>query len=132
MTRVTAARVVAAGALMLAAIGMAGTPPARAQISDDVVKIGVLTDMSSLYADINGPGAVVATQMAIDDFGGTVLGKKIELVQGDVQNKADIATAIAGRWYDDENVDLILGTGGSASSIATMTVANNKKRFYMA
>src|SRR5690242_1848907 len=83
-----------------------GAGPAAAQIRNDVVKIGVLTDMSSLYADINGPGAVIAAQMAIDEFGGTVLGKKIELVQGDVQNKADVATAIAGRWYDDENVDL--------------------------
>ena len=63
--------------------------PAMARISDDVVKIGVLTDMSSLYADINGPGAVVATQMAVEDFGGTVLGKKIEVIQADVQNKAE-------------------------------------------
>ena len=71
--------------------------PAVAQITDDVVKIGVLTDMSSLYADINGPGAVAATQMAIDDFGGAV-GKKIKLIQADVQNKADVGTSIAGRW----------------------------------
>ncbi|MBV8168437.1 MAG: ABC transporter substrate-binding protein [Alphaproteobacteria bacterium] len=120
---------------LTAAVALAlalGAGPAAAQISNDVVKIGVLTDMSSLYSDINGPGAVIAAQMAIDDFGGTVLGKKIELGQGDVQNKADVATAIAGRWYDDENVDLILGSGGSASSIATMTVANNKKRLYIA
>src|ERR1700754_2802737 len=81
------------------------TQPAVAQVSDDVVKIGVLTDMSSLYADINGPGAVVATQMAIDDAGGTVLGKKIEMVQADVQNKPDVAVATSGRWYDVEHVD---------------------------
>src|SRR4051794_12482439 len=82
MKRVAAAaRFVAAGALTLAAIGSAGTHPARAQVSDNVVKIGVLTDMSSLYADINGPGAVVATQMAVDEMGGKVLGKPIELVQ---------------------------------------------------
>src|ERR1051325_8264764 len=125
-----AACLVAAGAL--AAIGMAGTPPARAQISDDVVKIGVLTDMSSLYSDINGPGAVVATQMAIDDMGGSVLGKKIELVQADVQNKPDVAVSTAGRWYDVDKVDVILGTGASSSSIATMGVAGQKKRVYLA
>jgi branched-chain amino acid transport system substrate-binding protein len=106
--------------------------PAVAQVSDDVVKLGVLTDMSSLYADINGPGAVVATQMAVEDFGGTVLGKKIEVIQADVQNKADVAVAIAGRWYDTEQVDVILGTGASSSSLATSGVAKDKKRVYLA
>ena len=106
--------------------------PAAAQISNDVVKLGVLTDMSSLYADINGPGAVVATQMAVEDFGGTVLGKKIELIQADVQNKADVAVAIAGRWYDTEQVDVILGTGASSSSLATSGVAKDKKKLYLA
>ena len=101
-------------------------------MSDDVVKIGVLTDMSSLYSDINGQGAVVATQMAIDDFGGTVLGKKIELVQADVQNKPDVAVSTAGRWYDVDKVDVILGTGASSSSIATMGVAGQKKKIYLA
>jgi len=121
-------RTLMAGLVLVACL----SGPARAQLSDDVVKIGVLTDMSSLYADINGPGAVVATQMAIDEFGGSVLGKKIELVSADVQNKADIATQIAGRWYDNEQVDVILGTGGSASSLATQTVAGGKKRVYLA
>jgi branched-chain amino acid transport system substrate-binding protein len=120
-------RVVAAAALILAAI-----IPARAQVSDDVVKIGVLTDMSSLYSDINGPGAVVATQMAIDEMGGQVLGKKIELVQADVQNKPDVAVSKSGEWYDNEHVDMILGSGASSSSIATMGVAAQKKRIYLA
>ena len=61
--------------------------PASAQLSNDSVKIGVATDMASLYSDINGPGAVAAVEMAIGEFGGTVLGKKIELVSGDIQNK---------------------------------------------
>ena len=119
-------------ALGLAAIGSAGPHPARAQVTDDVVKIGVLTDMSSLYSDINGQGAVVATQMAIDDMGGKVLGKPIELVQADVQNKPDVAVSTAGRWYDVEKVDVILGTGASSSSIATMGVAGQKHRIYLA
>jgi branched-chain amino acid transport system substrate-binding protein len=108
------------------------TAPAAAQISDNVVKLGVLTDMSSLYADINGPGAVVATQMAVEDFGGTVLGKKIEVIQADVQNKADVAVAIAGRWYDTEQVDVILGAAASSSSLATSGVAKEKKKVFLA
>ena len=106
--------------------------PAAAQISNDVVKVGVATDMSSLYSDINGPGAVVATQMAIDDFGGTILGKKIELVTGDIQNKPDVAASLAGRWYDDEHVDMIMGAGASSSSIAIENVAGQKKRIFLA
>src|SRR5215213_541374 len=125
-------RAVVAAALGLAAIGSAGTHPARAQVTDDVVKVGVLTDMSSLYSDINGQGAVIATQMAIDDMGGKVLGKPIELVQADVQNKPDVAVSTAGRWYDVDKVDVILGTGASSSSIATMGVAGQKKKIYLA
>jgi len=115
-----------------ALLGLVFAGPAYAQVTDDVVKIGVLTDMSSLYSDINGQGAVVAVQMAIDEAGGTVLGKKIELVQADVQNKPDVAVSTAGRWYDVDKVDVILGTGASSSSIATMGVAGQKKKIYLA
>jgi branched-chain amino acid transport system substrate-binding protein len=117
---------------MAAGVLAGWTAPAMAQLSDDMVKIGVGTDMASLYSDINGQGAVVAAQMAIDDFGGKVLGKKIELISGDIQNKADVAATMAGRWYDDEKVDVILGSGASSSSIATMNVAKEKKRVYLA
>jgi branched-chain amino acid transport system substrate-binding protein len=116
-----------AGAVALGLVAQ----PAVAQISDDVIKIGVLTDMSSLYSDINGPGAVVATQMAIDDFG-SALGKKIELIQADVQNKADVGTSIAGRWYSAENVDVILGAAASSSSLAVAGVAGDKKKLFLA
>ncbi len=108
------------------------TLPASAQLSDNTVKIGVATDLSSLYADINGPGAVSAVQMAIEDFGGTVLGQKIEMTSADIQNKADVAATTAGRWFDAEKVDVILGTGASSSSIATSGVANQKKKIYLA
>src|SRR5471030_1108409 len=119
--------------LCMAACALAGWgAPAMAQLSDDVVKIGVATDMSSLYADINGPGAVVATKMAIDEFGGSVLGKKIELVTGDIQNKADVAASLASRWYDSEKVDMILGAGASSSSIAIQGVAGEKKKIFLA
>jgi len=106
--------------------------PAAAQLSNDTVKIGVATDMASLYSDINGPGAVAAVEMAIADFGGSVLGKKIEIVSGDIQNKADVAASLASRWYDTEKVDVILGAGASSSSIALMGVAVEKKRIYLA
>jgi len=106
--------------------------PATAQVSDNVVKLGVLTDMSSLYADINGPGAVASVQMAIDDAGGMVNGKKIELVQADVQNKADIGTSIAAKWYGAEGVDAILGAAASSSSLAVAGVAGDKKRVFLA
>ena len=118
--------------LAAALLAAATITPAKAQLSDDVVKLGVLTDMSSLYSDINGPGAVLATQMAIDDFGGNVLGKKIEMVSADVQNKPDVAVATSGRWYDVEHVDMIMGAGASSSSIATMGVAGQKKKVYIA
>jgi len=121
-------RAFSAGALITLTV----VTPAAAQISDDVVKLGVLTDMSSLYSDINGQGAVVATQMAIDDFGGTVLGKKIEMISADVQNKADVAVGVSGRWFDVEHVDVILGTGASSASLATSGVAAEKKRIYLA
>jgi branched-chain amino acid transport system substrate-binding protein len=106
--------------------------PVAAQVSDDVVRMGVLTDMSSLYADINGPGAVVAAKMAIEDYGGTVLGKKIELITGDVQNKPDVAVSTAGQWFDVDKVDVILGTSSSAASLATSSVAAEKNKIFIA
>jgi branched-chain amino acid transport system substrate-binding protein len=86
-----------------------------AGVSDDVVKIGVLGDMGGVYADIAGPGSVVAVNMAVEDFGGTVLGKPIEVVSADDQNKADVGSSIARKWVDDEQVDVI--NGAVASSV---------------
>ena len=122
-------RVFCVAALAAAALA---APVSAQQLTDNTVKLGVLTDMSSLYSDINGIGAVIAVQMAIEDFGGSIGGKKIEIVQADVQNKADVAATIAGRWFDTEQVDVILGTGASSSSIATSRVANDKKKIYLA
>jgi branched-chain amino acid transport system substrate-binding protein len=120
-----------AAACALALLGTAAQP-ATAQLSEDSVKVGVLTDMSSLYADINGPGAAYAVQMAIEDAGGAIGGKKIELVQADVQNKADIGTSIASKWYDADKVDVILGAAASSASLAVAGVANDKKRVFLA
>ena len=95
--------------LATALVCAAGLSTAQAQgISDDVVKIAVLSDMSSLYADTAGKGSVEAAKMAIADFGGTVLGKKIELVSADHQNKADVASTKARQWFDSEGVDMVM------------------------
>ncbi len=99
---------------MLAAFAaaMSSSPAALAQVSDDVVKIGVLTDMNGPASTPTGQGSVTAAQMAVDDFGGKVLGKPISVIVGDHQLKPDIGAAIARRWYDTEQVDLIVGRAG--------------------
>ena len=86
------------------------------------VKIGVLSDMSSLYADITGEGTGAAARMAVEDFGGTVLGRPIEMVTGDHQNKADVASAIVRQWYDTEGVDMVTDGGSSAVALAVEEV----------
>ena len=91
---------------------------AHAQISDDVVKIGVLNDQSGLYADLGGPGSEVAARMAVEDFGGSVLGKPIEVVSGDHQNKSDVGAAIAREWFDVGKVDMAIGFDHSAVALA--------------
>jgi branched-chain amino acid transport system substrate-binding protein len=115
-------------ACLLAAIALAAATPAGAQISDDVVKIGLILDMSSIYADITGKGSADAGQMAIDDFGGKVLGKPIELVYADHQNKADIAAAKAREWFDNDHVDAILDVAASATALAALEVAKSKNK----
>src|SRR5579872_7329517 len=87
---------------------------ARAQVSDDVVKIGVLTDLSGPAASATGPGSVAAAQMAVEDFGGKVLGKPITLISADTLNKPDNAASIARQWYDVDQVDLIVDVPVSA------------------
>src|SRR5260221_12921564 len=98
--------------------------PALAQ--NNAVKIGVLDDMSGPYAENTGPGDVAAVKFAIADFGGSVLGKPIELVSADFQNKVDVRVRIGKRWYDYENVDLIIGIPNSAIALALVKVAEEK------
>jgi branched-chain amino acid transport system substrate-binding protein len=103
--------------------------PAFAQkVTDDKVRIGVLTDMAGPYQDTGGPGSVEAARMAIEDFGGKVLGKPIELVAGDHQNKPDVGVALARKWYDTEGVDAIFDVNHSAIALAInkMVSANGK------
>jgi len=109
--------------------GMAG--PAKEKISDGVVKIGVLTDMSGVYSTLGGKGTQVAVEMAVHDFGGTVLGKPIQVIGADHQNKADIASAKAREWFDNEKVDMITGLLNSGCALAVQKVAGDKKRITM-
>jgi branched-chain amino acid transport system substrate-binding protein len=104
----------------------------RAQISDGVVKIGVLNDQSGLYADLGGPGSVVAAKMAAEDFGGTVLGKPIEIVFADHQNKSDVGVAVAREWFEVGNVDMVVGFDHSAVALAVEQLASEKNRIAIA
>ncbi|MBJ7402732.1 MAG: ABC transporter substrate-binding protein [Bradyrhizobium sp.] len=104
--------------------------PAIAQ--DGPVKLGVLTDMSSLYADNGGQGSVVAAQMAVDDFGGQVLGRSIQVVSGDHQNKADVGGTIVRRWIENENVEVILDVPNSAVALAVQGITRDKKKLFLA
>ena len=104
---------------------------AAAQISDDVVKLGVLTDLSGPAATATGQGSVAAAEMAVADFGGSVLGKPIQVISADHQIKPDIAAGIARQWYDRDQVDLILDVPVSAVGLAVQAVANEKKKLFI-
>jgi branched-chain amino acid transport system substrate-binding protein len=106
--------------------------PALAQISDNVVKIGVLNDQSGLYSDLGGPGSVTAARMAAEDAGSAVLGKPIEIVSADHQNKADIGVAIARRWFETEGVDMAIGFDNSAVALAVEQLAAQDNRIAIA
>jgi branched-chain amino acid transport system substrate-binding protein len=112
-----------------AVVGLAGG--AQAQVSDEVVKIGVLTDMSSLYADIAGPGSLAAAQLAVKDFGGKVAGKTIEIVSADHLNKADTGASIARQWYDSDKVDAIVDVPTSSVALAIQQIAKEKGKAFL-
>src|ERR1700730_8674825 len=114
-----------------AAAILALATPAAAEISGDVVKIGVLNDMSSLYADISGAGSVEAARMAIADFGGSVNAKKIELISADHQNKPDVGSAIATQWFGNDGVDAIVDVPTSSVALAVQEVARNKNEVFL-
>lgn len=103
-----------------------------AMAADGPIKLGVLTDMSSLYADNGGQGSVVAAQMAVDDFGGKVLGRSVQIIAGDHQNKADVGSAIARRWLENEGVEVILDVPNSAVALAVQGITREKKKIFLA
>ncbi len=120
-------KIAAASALTLAA-----ATSAHAQISGDVIKIGIITDMSGLYSDIDGAGGVEAIKMAVADMGGAVAGKKVEVMFADHQNKADVAASKAREWFDTQGVDMLIGGTNSGTALAMAKVAAEKKKPFIA
>ncbi|CAN5197902.1 ABC transporter substrate-binding protein [soil metagenome] len=118
-------------ATSLLAAAAATSTAAQAQISGDVIKIGIITDMSSVYADIDGQGGVEAIKMAIADMKGMVGGKKIELLYADHQNKADVAASKAREWIDTQGLDLLIGGTNSGTNIAMAKIAAEKKKAFI-
>jgi branched-chain amino acid transport system substrate-binding protein len=116
--------------------GLAAAPLAypaiiRAQSSSKPVKIGLLSDMSGPYRDVGGPGNRVATELAIEDFGGSVLGRPIQVLQADDQNKPDVSTSLARQWIDDQGVDVLADGAASSSGLAIQQVCREKKKIYL-
>jgi branched-chain amino acid transport system substrate-binding protein len=101
-------------------------------ISDGVVKIGVLNDQSGIYVDMAGPGSVIAAKMAVEDFGGKVLGKPVEIVAGDHQNKPDVGAALVNRWIDQDKVDTIVDIPTSSVLLAVQEIGRQKNRLVIA
>ena len=116
-------------ALALALALLAAAPVAApAQVSDDVVRVGVLTDLNGPYADFAGPGSVVAARMAAEDHGGRALGKPVEVIGGDHQNKPDVGGALARRWVDTDRVDMIIDMPNSSVALAVQQVGRERNR----
>jgi branched-chain amino acid transport system substrate-binding protein len=117
-------------ALVTAAFAL-GAGASQAQISDGVIKIGVLNDMSGLYADLTGPGSVVAARLAVEDFGAAKKGMKVEIVSADHQNKPDVGSNIARTWYDVDKVDVIVDVPTSSVALAVSQVTRDKGKAFL-
>jgi branched-chain amino acid transport system substrate-binding protein len=128
MDRSKMTRSLAALALAVA-LALAGRADAAdVKLSDGAVRIGVLTDLSGYYSDLSGQGSVIAAKMAVADFGGKMAGKPIEIIAGDHQNKADVASNTARKWIDEQKVDVIADLVSSSTAGAVMPVAAEKKK----
>jgi branched-chain amino acid transport system substrate-binding protein len=119
----------ASAVVCTAALGL--NTAAHAQVSGDVIKIGFITDMSGLYADIDGPAGAEAIKMAIADMGGAIKGKKIEILVADHQNKPDVAASKAREWFDQQGLDMLIGGTNSGTSLAMAKVALEKKKPFL-
>ena len=105
---------------------------AHAQVSDNLIKIGVLTDMSSLYTDLAGAGSVVAAKLAVEDSGIEKRGYKVEVISADHQNKADVGSSVARQWYDVDKVDVIVDTPNSGVALAVSQITRDKGKAFLA
>src|SRR5687767_12957517 len=118
-------KLVASVSLAMCALG------AQAQVSDGVIKIGVLNDQSSLYADLAGQGSVLAARMAVEDFGAAKKGMKVEIISADHQNKADLGSQLARQWYDVDKVDLIADVPNSGAALAVNQITRDKGKAFI-
>jgi branched-chain amino acid transport system substrate-binding protein len=117
---------------LVAAVGLAMCAmSAQAQVSDGVIKIGVLNDQSSLYADLAGQGSVVAARMAVEDFGAAKKGMKVEIISADHQNKADLGSQVARQWYDVDKVDVIVDVPNSGVALAVNQITRDKGKAFL-
>jgi branched-chain amino acid transport system substrate-binding protein len=117
-----------AGAVLVAAAAFIGT---AAHAEDLAVKIGVMSDMSGLYADLGGPGSVAAAKLAIEDFNPAAHGMKVEMVTGDMQNKPDVGSNLARQWFDVDHVDMIVDVPNSGVALAVNEVAREKNKVFL-
>ena len=113
--------------LAISSLLMTLTMPAASHASNDTIRIGLITDMTGLSADADGPGGAEAIRMAIEDFGGQIDGKKIEVLVADHQNKADVASAQAREWLDQQGVTMLIAGANSSAALAMAKVAEEKK-----
>jgi branched-chain amino acid transport system substrate-binding protein len=125
------ARLTLNGGLMLTVAALLCTAVTTAQAQDDVVKIGVMTDMSSLYSDIGGAGSVAAAKLAVEDFNPAAHGMKVEVVSGDHQNKPDIGANLARQWFDVDHVDVIVDVPTSSVALAISEVTREKNKVFL-
>mgnify|MGYP002040106045 FL=1 len=115
----------------VSAVALAAATLAQAQVSGDRVRIGFITDLSGPFADNDGPGGLEAVKMAVADFGGKVLGKPIEVLSADHQNKADIASAKAREWADTQGMDMLVGGANSAAMLSINKMVPDKKFVFL-
>jgi branched-chain amino acid transport system substrate-binding protein len=115
-----------AALLVVARVGAPSS--AQAEISDGVVKVGVLTDETGVFSSLSGEGSIEAARMAVEDFGRKVAGKPIEIIHADHQNKTDVGAAIARRWMDNDGIDVIVDVPNSAIVLAVQELAKEKDR----
>ena len=117
--------------LVLAAALLAAAAPVHAQISDGVIKLGIMNDQSGTYSDISGPGSTVAARLAVEDFGAAKKGMKVEIVVADHQNKPDIGSSIARQWFDAEKVDAIVDVPTSSVALAVNQITRDKGKAFL-
>ena len=127
MTRMTRRAVIGT----LAAAPLAAPAILRAQTTSEPIKIGLLSDVGGPYREVGGPGSKVAAEMAVEDFGGSVLGRAIQVIQADDQNKADVAGALAREWIDDRGVNVLADGAASSAGLAIQQIAREKKRIFL-